>query len=81
MSRGFADGFAKGHFNRLAKRFISGDIRCQGEPSLRSGREIELSGVSERMAGSYRVVHCVHRFDNASGYETHLKVNRAGWTA
>jgi phage protein D len=78
-SQGHADAFSLGHFTRQAKRFISGEIRCQGEPTLRSGREIDLSGVSDRMAGIYRVVHCVHRFDAISGHETHLRVNKAGW--
>jgi len=79
ISSGEADAFARAHFDRQAKRFISGELRCKGEPTLRSGREIKLSGVSDRMAGVYQIVHCAHRFDNATGYETHMKVNRAGW--
>lgn len=77
--QGEGDKLSQAHFDRMAKRFISGDIRCQGEASLKSGREIELSGVSERLAGKYQIVHCVHRFDSAAGYETHLKVNKADW--
>lgn len=76
---GEAEAFAQAHFARGAGRFISGELRCQAEPALRSGREIDLSGVSERMAGKYRVVHCAHRFDAVAGFETHLKVNRGGW--
>jgi phage protein D len=74
-----SDAFAQAHFNRRARQFISGDIRCQGEPQLRSGREIELEGVSPRLQGVYQVVHCVHRFDGITGYETHLKVHRPDW--
>ncbi len=75
-SQGEAEAFAKAHFHRQAKRFISGDIRCIGEPAMKSGREISLQGVSPRFRGTYQVVHCVHRFDTATGYETHLKINR-----
>ena len=78
-SQAEADGFARGHFDRHAKRFISGDIRCGGEPRLRSGREIELAGVSERLRGTYQVVHAVHRFDGLAGYQTHIKVQRPDW--
>ncbi len=78
-SSGEAEALAKAHFRQRAKRFIYGEIRCQGEPTLQSGREIELSGVSERLAGTYQVVHCAHRFDGVSGFETHLKVNKSGW--
>lgn len=80
-SQGENDELGQAHFDRIAKRFVSGDISCQGEASLKSGREIELSGVSERFTGKYQIVHCVHRFDSAGGYETHLKVNRADWQA
>ena len=74
-----AQAYAAAHFRRQAKRFISGEIICQGEAQLNSGREIDLSGVAPRLAGIYQVVDCVHRFDNVSGFETHLKVNRADW--
>jgi len=78
-SQGEAADFAKAHFNRAAKRFVSGDIRAQGEAGLFSGREIELTGVSPRFAGRYQVVNCIHRFDVTNGFETQLKVNRADW--
>ena len=74
-----AEAYAKAGFRRQAKRFIQGDIVCQGEASLKPGREVDLDGVSPRMRGTYQIVHCVHRFDNNSGYETHLKVNKSGW--
>ncbi len=73
-----AEALAKAHFRRQGKRFIHGEIVCQGEATLTSGREIDLSGVSSRLRGIYQVVHCVHRFDNVAGYETHLTVNKGG---
>lgn len=72
-----ADAFARSHFSKQAKRFVSGDIRCVGEAELTSGREITLADVSERLIGNYQVVHCTHYFDSNSGFETHIKVNRA----
>lgn len=80
-THGEAQAFAEGHFRRLARRFVSGDLQCLGEPSLRSGREIELTGVSSRLRGTYQVSHCVHRFDGSRGYETHIKVHRGGLEA
>lgn len=74
-----AEAYAKAAFKRQAKRFIQGEIVCQGEASLKPGREIELDGVSPRLKGRYQIVHCMHRFDNNSGFETHLKVNKSGW--
>lgn len=78
-SSGEGGDLARAHFNRAAKRFVSGDIRAQGEAALFSGREIELTGVSPRFIGRYQVVNCIHRFDVSNGFETHLKVNRPDW--
>jgi hypothetical protein len=50
-----------------------------GDPRLRSGREVSLSGVSPRMTGTYRVEHCVHSFDLTSGYRTRVRLCRGGW--
>ncbi len=79
-SQAEAEAYAISHFHRQAKRFIQGDIICQGEPTLKSGREIDLTGVSPRLRGTYQIVHCSHRFDGQNGYETHLKVNKADWS-
>jgi uncharacterized protein len=78
-TQGEAEDFAEAHFNRAAKRFVTGEIRAQGEAAAHAGREILLTGVSPRFAGRYQVVHCIHKFDVASGFETHLKVNKADW--
>lgn len=79
-SAGEANEYSKANFRRCAKRFVTGEIQCQGEPTLTSGREIELAGVSPRLSGKYQVVHCVHRYDSTQGYQTHLRVNRPSWS-
>jgi len=76
VSQGEAEGWAKGWLHRKAKRFLHGEITTSGIPALRSGREIELDGVSPRLQGRYQVVDCQHRFDS-SGYRTVIKVQRA----
>lgn len=78
-SQGLADAYAQGHFDRRARAFVSGEIRCVGDPRLSGGRQVELASVSSRLAGLYRVVHCTHRFDAADGFRTHLRVARADW--
>ncbi|MBI5329706.1 MAG: phage late control D family protein [Betaproteobacteria bacterium] len=75
-----AEALAQRGFRRAAQRFLHGEIVCRGDPALKSGREIELTGVSPRLAGRYRVVDCQHRFDNAQGYSTRLKVQRPDWS-
>lgn len=80
-SQAEAEALAERGFRARARRFIHGEIVCRGEPALRSGREVELSGVSPRFIGRYRVVDCQHRFDPSNGYSTRLKVQRPDWSA
>ncbi len=75
----YADLLAAGRFKYQAWRFLHGDVVCRGIPELRSGKQVELQGVSERMQGTYHIVHCSHNFDTQNGYQTKLKVNRTSW--
>lgn len=78
-SQAEAEALAARGFRAQAKRFVHGEIACRGEPTLRAGREVELSGVSSRLSGRYRVVDCQHRFDATHGFTTRLKVQRPDW--
>ena len=71
-----AEGWASGRFHHRAKRFLHGDILCTGLPTMRSGREVELQGVSPKLQGVYQVVDCRHCFDSSAGYTTRLSVQR-----
>ena len=74
-----AEALAQRRFRHQATRFLHGEMTCQGQPDLRAGREIDLSGVSPRFAGRYRVIQCNHRFDNVTGFTTRIKVQRPDW--
>lgn len=74
-----AEAFARGHLERTAARFLHGEIVCVDGARLRGGREVELTGVSTRLAGRYRIADCWHRFDAAQGLTTRLQVQRAAW--
>lgn len=76
-----AQAYARGHFGRQAGQFVHGEIVCVDGTALRGGREVELSGVSPRLQGRYRVADCWHRFDARQGLTTRLKVERADWAA
>lgn len=78
-SQAEADSLARGAFRRDAGRFLHGEIVCTGTPELGAGREVELAGVSPRLAGRYRVSECWHRFDSSEGLSTRLQVERAEW--
>lgn len=79
LTQGEADAVAAAHHHGRARRFIHGEIVCDGDPRLASGREVELRNVSPRLRGKYRVVHCAHRFDSRGGYQAELRVSRPDW--
>lgn len=78
-SQAEADSLAQGAFRRDAQRFLHGEIVCTGTPELGVGREVDLTGVSPRLAGRYRIAECWHHFDNAQGLTTRLRVERPDW--
>ncbi|MEY2686525.1 MAG: hypothetical protein RL375_723 [Pseudomonadota bacterium] len=77
--QGRADTLAQRRFRRAARQFVHGDIVCRDTPELHSGALVELSEVSPRLAGRYRVDDCVHLFDAAEGLRTRLRVSRPDW--
>jgi len=74
-----AEALAKKQFRQRASRFLHGEIVCQGNSNLKSGREIQLNEVSPRLAGRYRVMECWHQFDNSHGLRTRIRVQRPDW--
>ncbi|MEJ2509864.1 MAG: contractile injection system protein, VgrG/Pvc8 family [Gammaproteobacteria bacterium] len=79
LTQSDADAAAASHHRGRARRFIHGDVVCDGQAQLASGREVDLRGVSPRLRGKYRVVHCAHRFDTRSGYQSELRLSRPDW--
>ena len=79
FTQSLADAYAVGAFRRSARRFLYGQIDCNGMPAISVGREVELDGVSSRLLGKYQVVLCRHLFDRVAGYSTSLGVERPDW--
>lgn len=75
-----AETLATRQFRQRASRFLHGEIVCQGNTALKSGREIQLNDVSPKLAGRYRVMECWHQFDMAHGLRTRLHVQRPDWS-
>ncbi len=72
-----AENIAKAKYNVLLKEFINGDGKCGGNPAVRPGKTIEITGVGERFSGAYYVVSAVHSYSGGD-YSTTFKVRRTG---
>jgi len=72
-----ATELASAALDALGRRFLHGDLVCTGNPELAVGSAVKLTGVSQRLAGSYAVVACAHLFDETAGYQTYARIERA----
>lgn len=64
------DAVAVAAFDQRRRRFVTVDGTAEGNPALRVGTHVELSGLGPRFSNTYYVVACRHRFDLQQGYET-----------
>jgi phage protein D len=72
-----ATDYANAALDAQGRRFLHGDLVCIGNPDVMVGAAVSLSGVSQRLAGTYSVVACAHLFDESAGYQTYARIERA----
>jgi phage protein D len=72
-----ATDYANAALDAQGRRFLHGDLVCGGNPDVMVGAAVSLSGVSPRISGIYEVVACAHLFDEAAGYQTYARIERA----
>lgn len=67
-----ARAIASAAFARRARAFVRVEATAQGNPALRVGTHVQLTGLPARWNNTYYVVRAEHCFDLASGYRTHF---------
>lgn len=75
LDDGEADILAKARYNELIQKFISGEGRCQGNPGIRAGKTVEISGLGPKFNGIYYVTSSRHIWEEGS-YITNFNVRR-----
>ncbi|NER93779.1 MAG: phage late control D family protein [Symploca sp. SIO1B1] len=75
-SKAEAEQMALGQYQDMAIAYITGEGKCQGMPSLRAGKVIEITGVGKRFSGLYYVVATSHHYALDQGYNTTFTVRR-----
>lgn len=77
-SQAEGDEFASAHISR----FWSGDVHAEGlamgNPKLRAGSVVTLTGIGDRFGGEYFVTHVRHTFGGAGEYRTEFTVGGYG---
>lgn len=74
--RARADQMARGQFDALALTYISGEVRCAGQPRLRAGQVVDIRGAGRTFSGAYYLTSVTHRMNTGEGYRTDLDVRR-----
>ncbi|ATE59874.1 phage late control D family protein [Thauera sinica] len=65
-----AQAIAEAAFDRRARRFVRLEGVAEGNPQLRVGTHVAVSGMSARFDNTYYVVEARHRYDVHAGYRT-----------
>jgi len=72
LSAAEASALARALYGRRARRFVRVDATAQGDPSLRVGSHVAVTGVNPLFENTYAVTEATHRFDRDNGYLTDL---------
>ncbi|MGB8167685.1 MAG: contractile injection system protein, VgrG/Pvc8 family [Chthoniobacteraceae bacterium] len=67
---GEAGAIADAAFDERQRRFVTVDGTAEGNPAVRVGTHVTLTGLGARFSNTYYVTRCRHRYDLAHGYET-----------
>jgi phage protein D len=57
-------------FDERQRRFLTASGTAEGNPAVRAGTHVRLSGLGPRFSNTYYVTRCCHRYDTERGYET-----------
>ena len=69
---------AKARYRERARRFLKGKGVADGNPHLRVGTTLNLSGLGPMFNGKYYVTLARHTFDVRKGYRTTFETSRPG---
>jgi phage protein D/phage baseplate assembly protein gpV len=61
---------AQAKLDRLANAYVAIEASTPGNPKVRAGASVKISGVGEQFSGTYPVTQAVHIFRGGSTYET-----------
>jgi phage protein D len=76
-----AQAVADAAFDHRARQFLCVEATAEGNPAVRVGTQVRLTGMGDRFDNTYYVVKACHRYDVIRGYETDFTAECAYWGA
>ena len=68
---------AQATLDQLANAYLGAEGICEGDPRIKAGAKLKISGVGEKFSGTYRVAKAIHTLSGGGGYQTAFS-NSAG---
>jgi phage protein D len=72
-----ARAVAEAALDQRARRFVRADGLAEGNPRLRVGTQVRISGVSTQFDNTYTVTQATHLYDTRQGYRTEFRAECA----
>jgi phage protein D len=63
---------AQALLDKLANGYIAAEGVCDGNPDIKAGSKVSVSGVGQKFSGTYRVAAATHVLRGGGIYETHF---------
>lgn len=64
-------------FSQRERKFLQAEVTSIGNPAIRVGSHVTLTGVGPRFENTYYVTQASHRYDSHEGYKTDFKAECA----
>lgn len=74
-----AQALADTVFDQRARRFVTIEGAAEGNPAIRVGTHLNLTGLGDRFSNTYYVVRAGHHYSSRHGYETTFEAECAFW--
>jgi phage protein D/phage baseplate assembly protein gpV len=72
-----AEAIAQALLDKLANAYIAADGVCDGNPQIKAGTAVEITGVGQKFSGTYRIAAATHVLRGGSTYETRFATEAA----
>ena len=71
-SQAEGQALAQALLDKLANGYVAAEGVTDGDPQIRAGAKVQVSGVGQKFSGTYRVASATHVLRGGSVYETHF---------
>lgn len=76
-SRGEVDKLAKATLDRIANAYVEAEAHVMGNPAIKAGVKLKITGVGKQFSGTYLVGTVRHSLQGGGAFDTHVSTATA----